>query len=143
MQEDQFSEVVDLIRREDSRYGKKAYFFVRKALDFTISRAEEEEPERGTRHVRGPELLAGIRDYALEQFGPMALTLLEDWNIRNCRDFGEIVFQLVDYGVLGKTEDDSIEDFADGYDFEEAFLGPFLPSGKTDKKRGPSARAQK
>lgn len=130
MQEDQFSEVVDLIRREDARYGKKAYLFVRKALDFTIKHAEEEEPDRGTRHVRGPELLEGIRKYALDQYGPMTLTLMHEWNIRTCLDFGEIIFQLVDYGVLGKTEDDSIEDFQNGYNFEEAFLGPFLPTGK-------------
>ena len=143
MQEDQFSEVVDLIRREDARYEKKAYFFVRRGLDFTINRAEEKNPDRETRHVRGPELLEGIRDYALDQFGPMALTLLRDWNIRSCRDFGEIVFQLVDYGVLGKTEDDSIEDFDDGFDFEEAFLGPFLPVADVSKKRKSSARARK
>jgi uncharacterized repeat protein (TIGR04138 family) len=141
MQEHDFSEVVDLIRREDPRFGKGAYQFVRQALDFTISRLEERQPDRGTRHVRGPELLAGIREYALEQYGPMALTLLQEWNIQRCRDFGEIVFQLVDYGVLGKTEDDRIEDFCGGYEFEAAFLTPFLPAAKARRRGRQSARA--
>jgi uncharacterized repeat protein (TIGR04138 family) len=127
MQDHQFSEVIDLIRREDGRFGKGAYLFLRRALDFTLAKLEEEEPARPARHVKGPELLEGIREYALEQFGPLALTVLHEWNIRECRHFGEIVFQLVDYGVLGKTEDDCLDDFSGGYDFREAFLAPFKP----------------
>lgn len=142
MHEHEFSEVVGLIRREDARFGKGAYLFVRQALDFTMSRREEEKAEARSRHVRGPELLAGIRDFALEQYGPLAFTVLQEWNIRCCRDFGEIVFQLVDYGVLGKTEEDSIEDFADGYDFRSAFLKPFLPEQRSGGVRSPSASAR-
>jgi len=141
MHEHEFSEVVGLIRRENPRFGKGAYLFVRQALDFTISRLDSEAEGRPSRHVRGQELLEGIRDYALEQYGPMALTVLQEWGLRQCRDFGEIVFQLVDYGVLGKTEDDSIEDFEDGYEFEAAFLEPFLPADAG--KRSQSAPARK
>ena len=74
-----------------------------------------------------PELLEGIKEYALDQYGPMTMTLLHAWNIKRCRDFGDIVFHLVDAGVLGKTENDSPEDFAGGYNFTEAFESPFLP----------------
>jgi uncharacterized repeat protein (TIGR04138 family) len=139
MQEHEFSEVVSLIRREDSRFGKGAYVFVRQALDFTISRIEEAEPGRLTRHVKGQELLEGIRGYALDQYGPMAFTVLQEWNIRRCRDFGEIVFQLIEYGVLGKTDDDRIEDFSECYTFEAAFLGPFLPASRAGKAGRQSA----
>ncbi len=130
MHDQQFSEVVDLIRKEDSRFAKGAYHFVRQALDHTIRHHDKSGRKRATRHVSGQELLEGIREYALEQYGPMARTLFAEWGITECRHFGEIVFQLVDYGVLGKTEDDRLEDFCDGYDFHEAFTVPFLPKNK-------------
>lgn len=139
MQEHEFSEVIELIRKEDPRFGKGAYSFVRQALDFTIRRRDEKKPKPASRHVSGPELLEGMREFALEQYGPMARTLFKEWRIEECRHFGEIVFQLVDYGVLGKTEDDSLEDFCDGYDFDEAFLEPFLPKKKPTKGRRNSA----
>jgi len=123
-----FSEVVDLIKSEDTRYAKNAYYFVRQALDHTLrNRGEDGESRQDENHVSGEELLSGIREYALNQFGPMTFLLLENWNIRSCADFGEIVFNLVEYGVLGKTEHDSREDFRNGYDFKEAFVTPFLP----------------
>jgi uncharacterized repeat protein (TIGR04138 family) len=82
------------------------------------------------RHVSGQELLAGIREFALAEFGPMAKTVLNSWGITRTEDFGEIVFNMVEIGLLGRTDKDSREDFANGYDFEEAFRKPFLPSGK-------------
>lgn len=133
MQEHEFAEVIELIRKEDPRFGKGAYFFIRQALDYTIRRREEKKMKAESRHVGGPELLDGIREFALEQYGPMARTLFSEWNVGECRHFGEIVFQLVDYGVLGKTDDDKLEDFCDGYDFDEAFAEPFRPNKKLVK----------
>lgn len=127
MQTQSFDTVLEQILARDPRYAREAYHFVREALDYTqraISRANQGR----MRHVTGQELLAGIRAYALQQYGPMALTLLQEWGVRRCEDFGEIVFNLVDAGVLSKTETDSRNDFAHGYDFEEAFRKPFLPS---------------
>ncbi|HPC59126.1 MAG TPA: hypothetical protein PKX23_00570 [Verrucomicrobiota bacterium] len=138
MQEISFDEALDLIRSKDQRYERDAYLFVREALDYTqktIARGGRGRP----RHVTGQELLAGIRDYALEQFGPMAATVLEHWGIRSCSDFGEIVFNMVEIGLLAKTPEDSRADFAEGYDFFEAFQKPFLPSGK--QRRSSTARA--
>ncbi|WP_309385063.1 Minf_1886 family protein [Cerasicoccus frondis] len=124
-----FDEVVALIRKEDTRYDAGAYHFVRLGLDHTI-KSLKDEPERETRHVSGQELLSGIRDYALEQYGPLAYTLLTHWGIKRCEDFGDIVFNLVEWGVLGKTENDQPEDFTNGYDFREAFLLPFEPKSR-------------
>jgi uncharacterized repeat protein (TIGR04138 family) len=120
-----FAEVVDQIRKESPRFDRGAYFFVKQALDHTLKSIKKESDGRVGRHVSGQELLAGIREFALDQYGPMAFTVLDRWGVRKCEDFGDIVFHLVDYGVLGKTEQDRREDFAAGYDFREAFVHPF------------------
>ena len=127
MNKKEFSEVVEMILREDSRFNKGAYFFVRRALDHTLQDLMELTKERKSNHVSGQELLAGIRDFALRQYGPMTMTLFEQWGLSKCADFGEIVFSLVEHGVFGKTEADCREDFANGYDFREAFSDPFVP----------------
>lgn len=129
MSDKDFTDVVNSIREEDSRYGKGAYYFVRQALDHALQHIKQDHAE-GNHHVTGRELLEGIREFALDQYGPMTKTLLNAWNITRCRDFGDIVFNLVEAGVLGKTENDSPEDFNEGYNFEEAFESPFLPPSR-------------
>ncbi|MGF1483828.1 MAG: Minf_1886 family protein [Opitutales bacterium] len=122
-----FSEVIDQIRAADPRYAPGAYHFVRQALDYTLKRPERQNADGTSKHVSGQELLEGIREYALDQYGPMSMVLLHDWGLNRCEDFGEIVFNLVDFGVLGKTDNDRREDFAGGYAFSDAFLAPFEP----------------
>lgn len=129
MQEISFEEALELIRDKDPRFEREAYLFVREALDFTQKTVAKDTRGR-LRHVSGQELLGGIRDYALEQFGPMAMTVLEHWGVKSCRDFGEIVFNMVEIGLLAKTEKDSRADFENGYDFVEAFRKPFLPNNR-------------
>jgi len=129
MQEINFDEAVEQILAKDSRFARDAYTFVREALDFTQKSAGKEA--RGTiRHVSGQELLDGIRKFALEQFGPMVVTVFEEWGVKNCRDFGEIVFNMVEIGLLAKTDKDTRADFQNGYDFTDAFRKPFLPKSK-------------
>lgn len=125
-----FSEVVNLIVRKDPRYDKNAYLFIREALEFTVKRGKE-RPKANARagfHVSGRDLCEGARDFALNQYGPMASTLLRHWGIQRTEDFGEIVFNLVELEVFGTREEDSKADFAGVYDFHEAFELPFLPS---------------
>ena len=136
MENKNFNEVITLILKEDSRYDKAAYYFVRKALDFTVRKAKEEKSNKGT-HVSGQQLLDGIRTYANEQYGPMASYILNEWRLTCCEDFGNIVFNLVDYGILGKTENDRKEDFSAIYEFHEAFEKPYMPKSKWI---GPSVR---
>ncbi len=130
MQDLEFSEIVELICKEDGRFDRKAYTFVRQGLDHTVKELKKKNPERTqkSQHVSGAELLAGIRTYALDQFGPLAKTVLASWGVTKCADFGDIVFNLIDYSVFSKTDTDSREDFADLYDFDEAFLKPFEPT---------------
>jgi uncharacterized repeat protein (TIGR04138 family) len=129
MQEVSFEEALEIIHTKDPRYEKDAYLFVREALDFTQKNIGRDTRGR-VRHVTGQELVGGLRDYALQQFGPMALTVFEQWGVHNCQDFGEIVFNMVDFGLLAKTENDNRMDFEGGYEFEEAFRKPFLPHAK-------------
>ncbi len=127
MHELSFEEALDLVRAKDVRYAREAYLFIREALDHT-QKTLARTSRGGVRHVTGQELLEGIREYGLSQFGPMTLFVLGEWGIHCCADFGEIVFNLVDIGVLAKTERDSRSDFSNGYEFEEVFRKPFVPS---------------
>jgi uncharacterized repeat protein (TIGR04138 family) len=135
MQEINFDETVDLIIAKDTRFAGDAYTFVREALDFTQKLAGK-ETRGAVRHVSGQELLDGIRQFALQQFGPMAATVFEEWGVKSCRDFGEIVFNMVEMRLLAKTDKDTRDDFQNGYDFTDAFQKPFWPQGKlkTEKK---------
>jgi uncharacterized repeat protein (TIGR04138 family) len=125
-----FTEIVELICKEDSRFDRKAYEFVRQGLDYTVKGIKKKDATRAARsqHVAGAELLNGLRTYALEQFGPLAKTVLNEWGITRCADFGDIVFNLIEYNVFSKTDNDRREDFAEVFDFDEAFVKPFRPA---------------
>ena len=135
MQDLDFAEIVDLICKEDPRFDKKAYEFVRQGLDHTVKELRKKETSKTerSRHVSGPELLHGIRVFALDQYGPLAKTVLNAWGLKRCRDFGDIVFNLIEYNVFAKTEKDRPEDFSEIYSFEDAFVKPYQPS----KRRAP------
>jgi uncharacterized repeat protein (TIGR04138 family) len=122
-----FDEVLEKVVGKDPRFPREAYFFVREALDHTQKLIGKPAKDDAPRHVTGQQLLEGIRDFALQQYGPMAVTVLEAWGIRRCEDFGDIVFNMVENSLLAKTDQDSREDFKGGYDFEDAFRKPFMP----------------
>lgn len=132
MQDLEFAEIVDQIRKEDPRFDKRAYFFLRHGLDYTVKEMKKKNAQRmaESQHVNGPELLEGLRHYALEQFGPMAKLVLNEWGVNRGRDFGDMVFNLIDYNVFSKTDADTREDFADTYTFEDAFVKPFQATRK-------------
>jgi uncharacterized repeat protein (TIGR04138 family) len=136
VQEVNFDEAVEMILAKDPRYAREAYTFAREALDFTQKLIGKESRGR-IRHVTGQELLDGIRQFALQQFGPMTTTVFEEWGVRNCRDFGEIVFNMVEIGLLAKTDRDSRDDFQSGYDFTEVFRKPFWPESRLNAERKP------
>ena len=126
MQAIRFDAAVDNILKRDDRYESGAYFFLQDALDFTLKRAKEQNNGEN-RHVAGKELLAGFRDFGLQEFGPMALTLFHEWGLQECSDIGEMVFHLIEEGMFGKQDSDSREDFSKLFTFHEAFSAPFLP----------------
>jgi len=130
MQKIGFAEALDIIIAQDPRFDREAYIFLRDALDFTIKQLKKNK-EDVSRHVSPPQLLDGVRQFALKEFGPMVLTVFSYWGVRNCEDIGEMVFNLIRIGIFGKTETDTIEQFRNCYDFEEAFIAPFRPEKPT------------
>ena len=142
MQKIGFAEALDSIIASDSRYQRDAYIFLRDALDFTT---KQQKKMKGVliRHVAGPELLDGVRQYAVREFGPMAVTVFSFWGIRSTEDIGHMVFNLIGAGIFGKTEEDSIDDFKNVYDFTEVFVKPFAPVSRTVAKLPPGLPAPK
>ncbi|HST29262.1 MAG TPA: Minf_1886 family protein [Chthoniobacterales bacterium] len=136
MQKIGFGEALESIVTSDPRYQREAYIFLRDALDFTT---KQQRKVKGTtvRHVSGPELLQGVRQYSLKEFGPMVMTVFENWGIRSTEDIGHMVFNLIGAGIFGKTDEDSINDFKNVYDFQEAFVKPFAPETKTATEKLP------
>ncbi|MBU4200349.1 MAG: hypothetical protein KKE37_13580 [Verrucomicrobia bacterium] len=115
--------------KEDPRYSAEAYLFISEALDFTTKALNKPSSGPG-HHITAAELLDGIRKYALQEYGPMVMTILNTWGIHECRDFGQVVFNLVNKKILGKSEEDSLNDFNNGFDFNTAFRAPFEPDKK-------------
>lgn len=108
-------ELLERLRSRHPRFHEKAYVCVLAALHQVI--AEMDEP----RHISGKELAEGVRKLAIERYGPMARSVLEHWGIHATGDLGDVVFALVEQGVLIKQDEDSREDFVDIFDFEVAF----------------------
>ena len=121
MSSEKTESILQIVRKDD-RYSAQAYYFIFDALDYTIQRM------RKVRHVTGKELLDGIRAYATANFGFLARTVLAEWGIVATRDFGEIVFNLVEAGLLSRTDRDTREDFENVYEFAEAFEEEFRRS---------------
>jgi len=127
--EQEYREGLRRILEGDSRYPEAAYAFVRAGVTFTTEKLKANNPERTERHITGRQLLDGLRELAIEQFGPLAFDVLQEWRIRRTEDFGNIVFNLVNASLLGASDEDKPEDFAEGYSFNEAFLKPFVELG--------------
>lgn len=106
---------MDRIRLREPRYDERAYLWVLAALEFCQQRL----PER--RHLTGRELAEGCRDLALQRYGVLAREVLEHWGVKESLDIGEIVFALVDVGLLMSQPNDTKADFIDAFDFRAAF----------------------
>lgn len=118
------------ILEKDKRYKIQAYTFVMAALDVAQKQTGK------AKHVSGQELCKGFRVLAQNEFGLMAKTVIESWGIRTTDDIGEIVYNMIDEGMMGKTDEDRKEDFHDVFDFDKAFVKeyPFTPEDGFGKK---------
>jgi uncharacterized repeat protein (TIGR04138 family) len=118
-----FHIAVHAVRERDPRFAPQAYAFLCESMEHTIKMLHREGSE--DRHVAGPELLAGFRDLALREFGPMALFVLREWGITCSEHVGQMVYNFIGLGYFGKNETDRIEDFSDGVSLEEELTKPF------------------
>ncbi len=120
---------IEQVVNEDGRYPIEAVQFVRQGLSYAVEKLfpQTEEDEDEIRHITGQQLCEALREFALRNWGSMALPVLNHWHIKTTRDFGEIVFLLVNSGWMQKQPTDSIEDFDHAYDFKSAFKNPFNP----------------
>jgi uncharacterized repeat protein (TIGR04138 family) len=112
-------EIIEEIGLKDKRYKADAYEFLLQALNFV------QKKYKITGHISGDKLAQGVREFAIEQYGPMAKTVLNHWGISATIDIGNIVFNMIEFKLLSKTDSDSLEDFLDVYDFNNAFSNTF------------------
>jgi uncharacterized repeat protein (TIGR04138 family) len=123
----EFYTKVNKITQQDARYSSDAYEFINDAVIYTVKKREENKKENETSHISGAELLDGVGEYALKQFGPMAYDVFCEWGIINGTAVGNIVFNMIEYEILSRSENDSIKDFENAFDFRAALCSPFLP----------------
>ena len=112
------SDTFDDIVAKDQRFAARAYALLVDVIHYL--------GEDGG-HMSGEDILEEFKERALDQYGPMAYTVLADWGVHRCEDVGEMMFNLVESRRVGRDEGDSPEAFVGGYDFREAFLGPYEP----------------
>jgi uncharacterized repeat protein (TIGR04138 family) len=138
-----FSEVVEQICEKDLRYSLDAYHFVQEGLNHTL-KGLKRGGQHAHRHVSGQELLHGLREFALKEYGPMSKAVLNEWGIKTTDDFGQVVFNLVNASVLGKNDTDSPNDFKNVFTFDDAFVKPFEPrNGASVVRKAGSTKAKK
>ena len=111
----EFYDLVEEICLQDKRYKPDAYEFLLQGLGFTQRKLKK------TAHVSGAQLARGLRDYAINQYGALASSVLSYWGISQTQDFGNIVFNMIEKKLLSKTKEDSLLDFDAVYDFKAAF----------------------
>jgi uncharacterized repeat protein (TIGR04138 family) len=107
--------IMDRIRMREPRFDERAYFFVLAALEYCQQRLDER------RHISGRELALACRDLALDRFGVMSRLVLEHWGLRSTADIGDVVFTLVELGLLRSQPSDSRDEFTGVYAFDQAF----------------------
>jgi len=112
-----YEAVLDAVLEKDVRYARPAYVFVQRALHFY---REKYTTEEGMGHIRGPELLLGVRELAVDEFGPMARSVLNSWGLDAGEDVGEIVYNLIQAGLMSKTDEDKKEDFSRVMKFDDS-----------------------
>lgn len=117
-----FISAVKKITDSDKRFQIEAYSFVMESLQFY----NEKRKSRPGQHITAVELLDGFKEYALNSFGPMTLFTLHSWGIKSTQDVGLIVYNMIEEGMMGKTKEDSLEDFSDVFLFKKAFKEDFF-----------------
>ena len=131
-------EAVDRICRNDKRYSPDSYEFISDAVTYTVKKLERSKKPRGERHVDGRELVKGVAEYAVEQFGPLAKSVLSDWGLTTGISIGNVVYSLIGENLLYASDDDRLDDFNNTDSILEETLNPLF-----EQASGGSASAAK
>jgi len=129
MRDENFTATVEQIIDEDPRFSGEAYAFISDAVLYTSQKLQADDSSK-KKHITGKELLDGIKEFALQEFGPIAPEVLRHWGLNDSMSIGHVVFNMVNKNLLGKSQEDSLEDFKGGFDFDRAFSKPFLSDAK-------------
>ncbi len=129
MRDEKFTNTVEKIVDQDPRFSEEAYAFISDAVLYTTHKVESDSTMH-KHHITGKELLNGIKDFAMQQFGPIAPAVLRHWGLNDSMAIGHVVFNMVNNQLLGKSQEDTIDDFKNGFDFDMEFSKPFLPANK-------------
>lgn len=132
MQPTQFMDAIQSVVLKDKRYDAAAYFFLKDALDFTVKKAAESN-DGEHRHVSAKELAQGFHNYAIEEFGPMASTMMSEWGVTETLDIGNMVFLLIEEGIFGKQDSDTLEEFTNVFPLLKSLDDPFRPKKRKQK----------
>ncbi len=123
-----FQETVEQFLIEDPRYPLDAYFFVRDGFEYAVRRFQEEQASLGKNAkntLSGAELSNGLKEFALDEFGPMAAFTLGEWNIFSTSDFGELVYNLIKMKLFSQNKGDKREDFDNLFDLQAELRRPY------------------
>ncbi len=125
-----FKTTVDKIVTKDGRYDAMAYELIGDAVNYTAKRLKKDKADIKSRHISCQDLLKGIGEYAIQQYGPMAGDIFASWGLNSSMAIGNVVFNMIDKELLRASEKDSLEQFSYGPTFHEIFRKPFLPTKK-------------
>lgn len=137
---------IDRILKKNTLFQREAYYFLNNALGKALAPKNEKQKNKPQEHIRANTLVYALKDLALEEYGPLAKLVLENWGIKNTSDIGTIVYLLIEEGIWSKTEEDKQSDFDGIMDFNESLLAPFLPviqEKPVKKKRSSSLTPKK
>ncbi|MEN6308416.1 MAG: Minf_1886 family protein [Anaerohalosphaeraceae bacterium] len=117
---------IEQVARDDGRYDPRAVKFVFEGLGHTIEKLRLDEEADQPRHVSGQELAWGLADLARKRWGRLAAMVLNHWGVRRTRDWGDIVYLMIEHEWMSSQENDRIEDFDEVYDFLSVFEKNFV-----------------
>lgn len=112
---------LEQVAETNGRYAVEAFYFVQKGLAMTATRIHAERAGAESRHISGQELAEGLRDIACQRWGLLARTVLGQWGVYTTLDFGRIVYAMIDAGIMGRSDEDTLADFKGVFDFRKAF----------------------
>lgn len=124
-----FEKAVEILVERYPQYAEEAYEFMRAGLDAAADKFCKEDKSP---HLSARELYLGACAYALDEYGPMAAKVLEFWGLKSSRDFGNVVYNLIEVGVFGKQKGDTQEEFETLPDLQSILSSPYDGSNAND-----------